>query len=121
MIPPNDAYDTPKVSFNDDDPEEDMDVLIEELESVHGTHDEEDSSQDEPEYTGIIPEEFLRTDPMSGLDDKEVVLRRKRYGLNKLKEEKQNHYLKFLSFFVGPIQFVMEVRSYSLLLFLYLD
>ncbi|EYE93658.1 plasma-membrane proton-efflux P-type ATPase [Aspergillus ruber CBS 135680] len=88
-----------------------MDILIEELESVRGIHDEEDDSQDEPEYTGTVPEELLRTDPLRGLDDKEVLTRRKKYGLNKLKEDKPNHYLKFLSFFVGPIQFVMEAAA----------
>ena len=32
-----------------------------------------------------------------------------RYGLNQMKEEKENLILKFLGYFVGPIQFVMEV------------
>lgn len=31
-----------------------------------------------------------------------------------MKEEKENHFLKFLGFFVGPIQFVMEVRCHHM-------
>ncbi len=30
-----------------------------------------------------------------------------RYGLNQMKEEKENLILKFFGYFVGPIQFVM--------------
>ena len=91
--------------------EEDMDLLIEELESVRGIQDAEEELLDEAESVRVAPEDLLRTDLMKGLSDSEVLTRRKRYGLNKMKEEKENNVLKLLSFFVGPIQFVMEVRG----------
>jgi H+-transporting ATPase len=94
---------------DDDDEEEDMDALIEELESQDGHIDDEDDGVDEPGDARPIPEELLQTDTRMGLTDAEVLARRKKYGLNQMKEEKENLILKFLSFFVGPIQFVMEV------------
>lgn len=51
----------------------------------------------------------VQTDTRVGLTSEEVLQRRKKYGLNQMKEEKENLILKFLGFFVGPIQFVMEV------------
>jgi H+-transporting ATPase len=75
---------------------------------------------------------MLQTDTRVGLTNEEVLQRRRKYGLNQMKyvdtantpsvelnrlntdkrhrEEKENLVLKFLGFFVGPIQFVMEVR-----------
>ena len=57
-----------------------------------------------------ISEEHLHTDPTIGLTDDEVSIRRKLYGWNQMKEENRSHLKRFASFFVGPIQFVMEVR-----------
>jgi magnesium-transporting ATPase (P-type) len=59
----------------------------------------------------VIPEDMLQTDTRVGLTSEEVIQRRRKYGLNQMKEEKENMILKFLGFFVGPIQFVMEVRQ----------
>lgn len=56
-----------------------------------------------------VPDELLRTSSVQGLDIAEVHIRRKKYGYNRMKEEKENLVLKFLCYFVGPIQFVMEV------------
>ena len=53
----------------------------------------------------------VQTDTRVGLTSEEVLQRRKKYGLNQMKEEKENMILKFFSYFVGPIQFVMEVRA----------
>lgn len=92
----------------DEAEEEDIDFLIDELESVGDMHDIEELS-DDSQSISAVPDELLGTNPICGLTDGEVVVRRKRYGLNKMKEEKENHFIKFLSFFVGPIQFVMEV------------
>lgn len=87
-----------------------MDALIDELESEDG-HAEEDEGQDEtPAGTGrTVPEDQLQTNTSMGLTESEVHARRKKYGLNQMKEEKENLILKFFGYFVGPIQFVMEV------------
>lgn len=93
----------------DDDEIENIDALIDDLES----HDGEVNEEEEVTEVGQarpIPEELLKTDTTRGLSDQEVAARRKKFGLNQLKEEKENLILKFLMYFVGPIQFVMEVR-----------
>jgi H+-transporting ATPase len=54
---------------------------------------------------------MLQTDTRVGLTSEEVLQRRRKYGLNQMKEEKENMILKFLGFFVGPIQFVMEAAA----------
>ena len=93
---------------DDDDEEEDLDALIEELESQDP--DAELEAENET-VAGIrsVREQLLQTDTSVGLIEPEVVARRKKYGLNQMKEEKENLLLKFLGYFVGPIQFVMEV------------
>lgn len=108
-----DASTTKKKAVDDDEEEdEDMDALIDDLESQDGHVDEEE------EETAVggerrIPEELLQTSTRTGLTETEVGQRRKKYGLNQMKEEKENLFLKFLGYFVGPIQFVMEVRIHS--------
>lgn len=94
----------------DEDEDEDIDALIEELESQDaGVEEEEEVSQ--PGNARTIPEEMLNTSTTTGLTATEVLARRKKYGMNQMKEEKENLLLKFLGFFIGPIQFVMEVSS----------
>lgn len=96
----------------DEDDDEDLDALIEELES----NDPDAEVEEEIEIIGgvlNVPEELLQTDTRVGLIEPEVNARRKKYGLNQMKEEKENLFLKFLGYFVGPIQFVMEVRSHG--------
>lgn len=94
----------------DDDEDEDIDALIEDLESQDG-HEGFDEEEEEGSPGGgrVVPEEMLQTDSRVGLTESEVVTRRRKYGLNQMKEEKENLILKFFSYFVGPIQFVMEV------------
>lgn len=94
-----------------DDEDEDIDALIEDLESEDGHHLEEEEMDAIPGGGCIVPENMLQTDSLVGLTEAEVVARRRKYGLNQMKEEKENLILKFLMFFVGPIQFVMEVSS----------
>lgn len=103
----------------DEEEDEDMDALIDELESQDG-HAEEDEEEEDPTGTGrTIPEDQLQTDTRVGLTEQEVHLRRKKYGMNQMKEEKENLILKFLGYFVGPIQFVMEVCTHSPIIYSY--
>lgn len=103
----------PKKTEVDGEDEEDMDMdaLIEELESHDPNADLEDEEVVEPGGARPVPEDLLRTSTVTGLTDAEVQTRRKKYGLNQMKEEKENMILKFLSYFVGPIQFVMEAAA----------
>jgi H+-transporting ATPase len=94
----------------EDEEDEDMDALIDELESQDGhAEDEEEGETVSPGTGRVVPEDQLQTDTRIGLTEAEVHARRKKYGLNQMKEEKENLILKFLGYFIGPIQFVMEV------------
>ncbi|KAH9908067.1 plasma-membrane proton-e [Xylariomycetidae sp. FL2044] len=96
----------------DEDEDEDIDALIEDLESQDGNAFEEEEEGDGNPATGrVVPEEMLQTDTRVGLTEAEVTNRRRKYGLNQMKEEKENMILKFFGFFVGPIQFVMEAAA----------
>lgn len=93
-----------------EDEDEDIDALIAELESEDGAEEEEEEAA--PGMSARpIPEELLNTDTRKGLTSQEVTERRRKYGLNQMAEEKENLIKKFLGYFVGPIQFVMEVFS----------
>jgi hypothetical protein len=107
----HDAAEPPvKKSEADEEEDEDMDALIDELESQDGHAEEEEAEEDTTPGGGrVVPEGELQTDTRIGLTDAEVTLRRKKYGMNQMKEEKENLILKFLGYFIGPIQFVMEV------------
>jgi H+-transporting ATPase len=89
-----------------------MDALIDELESQDGHAEEEEEGDAANPSTGrVVPEDQLQTDTRLGLTEQEVLARRKKYGMNQMKEEKENLILKFLGYFIGPIQFVMEVSQ----------
>jgi H+-transporting ATPase len=109
----------PKTASQDDEEEdEDMDALIEELESQDANVEEEEEAA-QPGGARTIPEELLQTSARTGLTTQEVAQRKKKFGLNQMKEEKENMILKFLGFFIGPIQFVMEVRAPSRVVTIY--
>lgn len=95
---------------SDDDEDEDIDALIEDLESEDGHGEEEEEEEGTPATGRVVPEDMLQTDSRLGLTESEVQARRRKYGLNQMKEEKENLILKFFGYFIGPIQFVMEVR-----------
>ena len=92
----------------EDEQDEDIDALIDELESVAGDDPEEDDPSS-GHSSRPIPDEILNTDTRIGLTNQMVEVRRRRYGMNQMREEKENLVLKFFMYFVGPIQFVMEV------------
>jgi H+-transporting ATPase len=97
----------------DDDDEDigDIDALIEDLESQDGHEVDDEEEEGTPGGGKTVPQEMLNTDSRTGLSESEVIARRKKYGLNAMSEEQENLLLKFLSFFVGPIQFVMEAAA----------
>lgn len=95
---------------------EDFDALLASLES---DDEEELSIEDKIPTVGearAVPGVLLETSPNRGLDDAEILSRRKKYGWNVMKEENRSHVKTFLMFFVGPIQCVMLVSrgSYTL-------
>jgi H+-transporting ATPase len=49
------------------------------------------------------PDDWLTTDLKQGLRSHDVEARRKKTGWNELTTEKENMFLKFLSYFTGPI------------------
>ncbi|KAH9217222.1 plasma membrane ATPase [Leptodontidium sp. 2 PMI_412] len=96
----------------EEEEDEDMDALIDELESQDGhAEDDEEEREVTPASGRVIPEDQLQTDTRIGLTESEVLARRKKYGMNQMKEAKENLVLKFLGYFVGPIQFVMEAAA----------
>lgn len=103
-----------KPLVEDEEEDEDMDALIDELESQDGHAEEEEEEEENPATGRVIPEDQLQTDTRTGLTEQEVAVRKKKYGLNQMREEKENLILKFLGYFIGPIQFVMEVSSHHL-------
>ena len=86
-----------------------FDTLVASLES---DDEEETSTEHQSPAVGeprAVPSVLLETSPNQGLDDAEVLSRRKRYGWNRMKENNRSHLKIFLMFFVGPIQCVMLV------------
>ena len=95
-----------------DEEDEDMDALIDELESQDGGGlAEEEEEEGDAGASPPVNEDLLQTSTRTGLTEGEANQRRKKFGLNQMKEEKENLVLKFLGYFVGPIQFVMEVSD----------
>ncbi|KAF9543522.1 hypothetical protein EC957_000798 [Mortierella hygrophila] len=69
-------------------------------EQVHHEHVEEISAE---------LELLLKTDPLKGLSDDEVLRRRETFGMNELVEKKRHPLLKFLSYFTGAIAYLIEI------------
>jgi len=102
----------PGAPLDDEDEDiEDIDALIDDLESQEGQEYADDDEAAPGSSARPVPEDLLQTDTRIGLTSAEVDQRRRKYGLNQMKEEKENLILKFLMYFVGPIQFVMEVSA----------
>ncbi|KAJ3011209.1 UNVERIFIED_CONTAM: hypothetical protein HDU68_001780, partial [Siphonaria sp. JEL0065] len=54
-------------------------------------------------------EALLHTEPLHGLTDAQVAERTAQFGLNEIPETKSNPFLKFLSYFLGPISYLLEI------------
>ncbi|KAI1392140.1 plasma-membrane proton-e [Hypoxylon trugodes] len=65
----------------------------------------------EPGEIGKPPESWLETDIQHGLTTAQVEERRRRFGWNELMAEKENMFAKVLSYFQGPILYVMEIAA----------
>ncbi|KAF7722581.1 hypothetical protein EC973_002934 [Apophysomyces ossiformis] len=64
------------------------------------------------EHEDDIPPELealLHTDPNTGLTSAEVSERQLKFGRNELPERKTNPFLKFFSYFTGPIAYLIEI------------
>lgn len=118
--PPNDTCgkkDETLVKDEEDFPviaENSLDALIAELE-------DEDGKEPDPEVLTIgpgadrpIPAILLETNLTTGLTDVEVIALRRKYGWNRLNEQKRSNIVKFFKLFVGSVQFVMEVSTFPL-------
>ncbi|KAJ5282830.1 hypothetical protein N7505_000810 [Penicillium chrysogenum] len=96
---------------SNEESEEDLDRLIAELEVEDGNEPDVDENTIRADETPGYSPALLETNVDEGLNDDEVLIRRKKYGWNRLKEQKQNRLMKFLSFLMGPVQWVMEFAA----------
>ncbi|KAI8911846.1 hypothetical protein EDD86DRAFT_269559 [Gorgonomyces haynaldii] len=73
--------------------------------------------KEEPEHKEVVDvldeeyEKLLQTEPLHGLTDAEVTERMARFGKNEIPEAKTNPWLKFLSYFGGPISYLLEISA----------
>jgi H+-transporting ATPase len=102
----------PRVRLPADAEDEDIDALIDDLESQDDHHLEEEEGQ---QFSSAIPEELLQTDTRTGLTEAEVVARRREYCPGEL-EQTENLILKFLLCFVQPKMLVNSLSNYRFLL-----
>ncbi|KAI0311632.1 plasma-membrane proton-e [Amylostereum chailletii] len=56
-----------------------------------------------------VPQNWLDTDMAQGLNEEEIVRRRNKVGYNELESPRENPILQFVSYFRGPILYVMEL------------
>ena len=77
------------------------------MEKKSDTGDKSTTKKDKKTLDALISE--LGVSPEQGLSDSEAESRRSKYGYNELTEEKTNAVLKFLTYFWGPIPWMIEV------------
>lgn len=100
-----------KVNSETSNGSDDIDSIIENLYSESGSNYGENSLAPISSASYSFPDYIFETDPSSGLSNEEVLKRRKIYGVNQLSEDSESHFKKFLKFFIGPIQHVMELAA----------
>jgi H+-transporting ATPase len=71
--------------FEEEEEDEDIDALIEELESQDAGIDAEEEEVTQPGGARPVAEDLLQTDTRTGLTSAEVLSRRKKFGLNQMK------------------------------------
>lgn len=104
------AHRQPTAPLNTNETSEDepldqlMHEIIEEEGGVLVKPEEEEVTGAEQVAVETVPQQFLKTDPSFGLSAAQVSERKKKFGPNQLTEERENLVLKFLMFFLGPIQ-----------------
>ncbi|KAG0344308.1 hypothetical protein BG004_004569 [Podila humilis] len=70
---------------------------------------QQQSQQQQHNSHSIELQDMLHTDPKTGLSSMQVHQRLRQFGPNQLVEVKKNQLLKFLTYFVGPIAFLIEI------------
>ncbi|KAF8939548.1 H(+)-ATPase [Dissophora ornata] len=58
---------------------------------------------------GVELDDLFLTNPQTGLTQEQVAERLQTFGKNELVEVKQNQFLKFLGYFIGPIAFLIQL------------
>ena len=89
---------------------DDIDELIHNLDD--GSADQPPLLVEEDESQGKnVPDNLLQTDTTNGLTLEEVARRRRTFGENELSEKRERNFIKFLMYFVGPVQYVMILAA----------
>ncbi|KAI9242470.1 MAG: plasma-membrane proton-efflux P-type ATPase [Podila humilis] len=88
--------------------------LLDPDQSHDDSHQQHSQQQHLPSQQGHVRNEIelqdlLHTDPKTGLSSMQVHQRLRQFGPNQLVEVKTNQLLKFLTYFVGPIAFLIEL------------
>ncbi|KAG0011530.1 plasma membrane H+-ATPase, partial [Podila clonocystis] len=88
--------------------------LLDPDQSHEDSHQHHSQQQQIPSHQGharneIELQDLLHTDPKTGLSSMQVHQRLRQFGPNQLVEAKTNQLLKFLTYFVGPIAFLIEL------------
>ena len=90
---------------------DDIEELMEKLDDGRSTQIPTDSTvaadDGTPKPKQSVPDNLLHTNPYIGLITNEVDKRARTFGDNELSEKKEHNVLKFLMYFVGPVQYVM--------------
>jgi magnesium-transporting ATPase (P-type) len=117
--PPSDTCGMKEESISKDD-EDTLTPMPDSLDALIADLEDEDGKEPDPEVLTIgpgadqpIPSALLQTSLATGLTDFEVIASRRKYGWNRLHEQKRSNIVKFLKLFVGSVQFVMEVSTFS--------